>query len=135
MLRVVVDSNVLLSALRGGRMRPLLEALIAGRFHLLTSQPLIRELTEVLARPEWREALDPSECQELLTVIDEAAMHVTPTRRVMVCRDPEDNAILDCALAGRADYIVTGDNDLLVLHPFHGIEILRPSEFLRVLSS
>ena len=114
-MRAVLDTNVFLSALlRGRTTRLLLPALIARRFHLLASETLVAELADV--------------------VIREAATFVTPTRRVTVCRDPEDSALLECALAGRADCLVTGDRDLLILHPFHGIRILRPAEFPRLLA-
>lgn len=130
-MRAVIDTNVLLSALRGGRTRVLLRGLTASRFRMVTSPALIHELRYVLARREWREALDSADCRELLSIITEASLIVHPTERIAACRDPEDNALLECALAGRADYLVTGDLDLLVLHPFRGIPILRPADFLR----
>ena len=133
-MRVVIDTNVLLSALRGGSTRTILDALIARRFDLLTSEPLMRELRNVLSRPEWLNALEPSACHELLSTIGEAATFVIPTQRITACRDPEDDALLECALDGRADVLMTGDKDLLALTPFRGLRILRPSEFLRLLS-
>jgi putative PIN family toxin of toxin-antitoxin system len=134
-MRAVVDTNVFLSALLHGRgTRPVLASLIARRFRLVTSDTLLDELTDVISRPEWLRALDGSECHELLAIIREAATFVTPTHHVAVCRDPEDNALLDCALAARVDCLVTGDCDLLILDPFHGIRILRPAEFLRRLA-
>ena len=60
---------------------------------------------------------------------------VTPQRRIMACRDPKDDIVLEVAVTGRADFIVTGDNDLLVLHPFEGIPIIGPAEFLKALES
>jgi hypothetical protein len=53
---------------------------------------------------------------------------------VTVCRDPDDNKLLEIAIAGRADCLVTGDQDLLVLDPFHGIPILTPAKFLTIVS-
>lgn len=125
-----VDTNVFLSASLGGRTRPILGALSDRRFQLITSHPLLDELAYVLSRPEWRRLLGTAQCREILAVVHEAAIVVTPTQHITTCRDPEDNALLECALAGRADCLVTGDKDLLVLHPFHGIQILRPAEFL-----
>ena len=54
------------------------------------------------------------------------------TESVQVCRGPKDDRILELAVNGDADYIVTGDSDLLVLNPFRGIEILRPSDFVEL---
>ena len=134
-MRAALDANVLLSGLLHGRTtRPILLAMIARHFRLVTSETLLGELTEVLSRPEWLRTLDATECRELLAIIREAGTFVTPTHRITACRDPEDNALLECAIAGRADYLVTGDLDLLALHPFRGIHILRPAEFLRLLA-
>lgn len=130
----VIDTNVFLSALlRSRTTRPVIEALIARRFQLVTSELLIEELADVLSRPAWCRALNPSECRELFAIIREAATVIQRTPRVRVCRDPEDNALLACALAGHAEFLVTGDRDLLILHPFRGIDILPPNEFLRLL--
>ena len=134
-MRVVLDTNALLSALLGGRTRPILLALLRRRFTLITSDALITELRKVLGRPTWAHLLGTVDCRELLSLIHEAAIHVTPTERLTICRDPTDNAVLEAALAGSADVIVTGDADLWVLHPFRGTPILRPAEFLRHLSS
>jgi uncharacterized protein len=60
---------------------------------------------------------------------------ICPAESVTVCRDPKDNKFLEVAATGRADVIVTGDDDLLVLHPFRGIPILGPREFLTMLSA
>jgi predicted nucleic acid-binding protein len=55
---------------------------------------------------------------------------VIPNQEVTACHDPKDNKFLEAALAGEADTIVTGDDDLIVLNPFEGVDILRPAEFL-----
>ena len=58
---------------------------------------------------------------------------VETTERISDCRDPKDNIVLECAVAGGGDYIVTADPDLLILNPFRGIKIVPPHEFLLVL--
>ena len=60
---------------------------------------------------------------------------VTITEAVQACRDPSDDKILELAVNGRADYIITGDDDLLVMNPFRGIPIIRPAEFLEIAAS
>ncbi len=130
-MRVVIDANVFLSALLSGRgTRPILTAFLEESFQLLTSETLLAELTAVLNRPAWQRLIGPTRARELLTTLREAGLMVHPSDLVTVCRDPKDNALLECALAGRADVIVTGDEDLLVLHPFRGVAILRPRDFL-----
>ena len=133
-MRAVVDANVLLSALLGGRgTRPVLDALRTRRFQLFTSEPLLEELVSVLSRPQWQRLVTRTQARELLVILREAATMVHPAEHVTACRDPDDNAVLECALTGRAHCLVTGDKDLLALHPFRGIRILRPADFLRLL--
>jgi putative PIN family toxin of toxin-antitoxin system len=134
-MHVVVDANVLLSALLQGRgTHPVLVAVLARRVHLVTSRTLLAELSHVLTRPQWRRVVDSEDYRQLRAVIDTAATIIEPAERIDACRDPEDNAVLECAVEGRADAIITGDADLLSLHPFRGVDILRPTEFLRQLS-
>ncbi len=63
-------------------------------------------------------------------VFDTNVCHwVEPFRRIRACRDPDDDRILECAVSARAQYVITGDADLLELDPFRGIRILSPSAF------
>ena len=133
-MRAVIDTNVFLSAWLGGRTRAVLDALLARRFELLISTSLLGELAYVLSRSEWQRLLGAHRVRELLAVVREAAVIVHPSQPVTACRDPEDNALLECGIAGRADVLVTGDRDLLTLHPFHSLDILSPSDFLRRLA-
>jgi putative PIN family toxin of toxin-antitoxin system len=130
----VIDTNVFVSALLQGRGTPrrLYEAFLQGKFTPLFSHETLGELLDVLTRPSLRSLTSQEEVAALLDVIQHDALLIHPRHHVTVCRDPKDNMFLDCLLAG-ADYLVTGDNDLLVLNPFHGTRILRPTEFLRVL--
>ena len=133
-MRVVLDTNVILSGLLGGTTRAVLDELFLSQFRLVTSNILLTELTSVLRRPQWRRILVSTAYGHFLALVKDDAAVVSPTQTVTVCRDPEDNALLECAWAGRADYLVTGDPDLLTLDPFHGTRIVRPTEFLRLLA-
>lgn len=68
-------------------------------------------------------------------LVEERGVEVTPTRAIRVCRDARDDMFLEAAVAGGADVIVSGDEDLLVLHPFEGIPIVRLGAFLAMLSA
>ncbi len=87
---------------------------------------------DVLNRPRLRAkyGLRPEDAAAVLKLILLRGAEVRPTRRITVCRDPKDDKFLEVAVAGRADAIVSGDLDLLVLSPFEGIPILEPAEFL-----
>ena len=131
-MRVVVDTNVFVAALlQGNTPRKVYDAFLDGDFVPVFSPQLIQEIVQVLARPELRALMQRSEVSRLLALIKRDGFWIRPKQRIRVCRDPKDNILLECALAGRADYIVTGDQDLLILHPFRGIAILKPREFLR----
>ena len=130
MLKVVVDTNVLVSALLGSpAASALIDVFVAGRFQCILSPTLLAEFTEVLARPRLR--LGVHTVVEILELLTVRSQMVNPVVSVESCRDPKDNMLLECALAGNADVIVTGDTDLLILHPFRGVDILTPAQFLR----
>jgi predicted nucleic acid-binding protein len=63
------------------------------------------------------------------------AYKVVPDRRITICRDPKDNQVLEVAVAGQADIIVSGDEDLLVLSPFEGRAVVSPAAFLALLDA
>lgn len=132
---VVVDTNVFVAALlHGTTPRRVYDAVLHGQVTLIFSQDTLAEVIDVLTRPALRALTSQVEVAEFLALIQRDALIVRPTRHVHACRDPKDNILLDCAIAGRVDCLVTGDLDLLVLHPFRGIRILRPRDFLQLLS-
>jgi putative PIN family toxin of toxin-antitoxin system len=110
-------------------------ALAVARSHgtLALSGAVYREIAEVLARPKFSRVLTQDRRHEALEFLSAAALWVEPAIAVRDCRDAKDNRYLDLALAAAADAIVSGDEDLLVLHPWRGIPVLRPAMFLTTL--
>jgi putative PIN family toxin of toxin-antitoxin system len=88
------------------------------------------EIAEVLARPKFAPFLTLQRRKLILHQINDAAIWIEPAEVVQDCRDGKDNKYLELALAAHATAIITGDKDLLVLHPWRGIHILSPSSFL-----
>ena len=133
-MRAVVDTGVLVSALirPQGMIGDVLRALRDGRFIPIYSTPMVVEIIDVLSRPKFRAKyhMQPDDMIALVNLLRLRGELVIPEQEITACRDPKDNKFLEAALAGNADVIVTGDDDLLVLHPFEGIDILRPAEFL-----
>lgn len=133
-MRVVVDTGILVSALirPSGSIGDILHALRNGRCTAIYSTPMMLEVTEVMSRPNIREKyhLQPGDIAALINLVRLRGELVIPKRTITACRDPKDNKFLEAALAGEADAIVTGDEDLLILHPFEGVDILRPAELL-----
>lgn len=97
---------------------------------LALSQPVLDELIEVLHRPRLARFLDPALRAEVLGQLYALGMTFTPAARVTDCRDAKDNKYLELALAAGAATIVSSDDDLLVLHPWRGVRILRPADYL-----
>jgi len=97
---------------------------------LLISAATTTELDEVIHLPRFDKYLSEEERIEFLTTLVHEAELVNVVERVTDCRDPRDNKFLELAVSGRATHIVTGDSDLLALHPFRGIIVVSPSSFL-----
>lgn len=96
----------------------------------LMSDETLDELTEVLARPKFDRYASREDRQHFLRLLGGIVRVIPITQRIVACRDPKDDKFLDVALNGQATLIITGDQDLLELHPFHGIDILKPAAFM-----
>ncbi len=130
-LRVVVDTNVCVSALllpRSTPRRAFDRCLESGR--LLVSTSTVAELDEVLRRRKFDPYLREEERLAFLAALIREAEIVDVTRVITECRDPKDNKFLELAIGGAASHILTGDADLLAMHPFRGVAILTPHDFL-----
>jgi putative PIN family toxin of toxin-antitoxin system len=134
-VRVVADTNVLISALLfGGVSDQVFLAGLRGEIQLITSGPLLKELERVL---KIKFKLDVQMVREVIEEVRNIAEIVEVSSHIDVISHPdEDNRVLECAVDGRADFIVTGDTKhILPLKEYRGIKILSPSEFIRRLPS
>jgi uncharacterized protein len=128
--RVVVDTNVLVSSL-------LRLSSVPGRAAsqamddaiLLVSQATMSELADVLAQAKFDRYVSLEQRLQFISLVANKAEFVPIIRLVRECRDPKDDKFLEVALNGRADVIITGDADLLALHPWRGIAVLSPAEY------
>jgi uncharacterized protein len=131
-IRAVLDTNTIVSGLGwGGHPGAVLDAALAGHFELVTTPILLGELRRVLTYPKLQVVI--GDADELIDLLALAAIVVTPTEAVELVRDPDDDRLIEAALAAHADLIVTGDQDLLTLGHVNQIQILTPREFLEVL--
>ena len=130
--RVVVDTNVLISALLAPAGKPgeTLRHLAATQATLLLSRVTFLELASRLARPKFDRYRTAEQMDRYLEWLAEVAEWVKPSVRIDDCRDPDDNPFLEVLIAGDGDVLITGDSDLLQLHPFEGRPIVTPAEFL-----
>jgi len=128
-MRVVFDTNVLVAALvfPGGQGDAALRRVIEGTDQLVLSRAILDELLEVLGR---KFARDAEELAHVAVFVSDLATVVAPKRRLRVVKDDPDNRILECALAGKAQAIVTGDKGLLALKSFEGIPLMTLASYL-----
>jgi putative PIN family toxin of toxin-antitoxin system len=132
-LTAVFDTNILFSA-TGWRGNPFqcVERARAGEIQAVTCPELVEELAEKL---NLRLHFSAEQVAETLAdYLGFLRVVQIPKLLKAVPRDPEDNMVLECAIEGQAQYVVSGDNDLLVLKEFRGIQIVRASDFLKVLA-
>jgi putative PIN family toxin of toxin-antitoxin system len=133
-MRVVLDTNIVISGLFwGSHPRRILESARSGEITLYTSQALLNELLDVLNRSKFAERLGliaatPQEVVDNYAALVEV-VEVSDIEPV-VADDPDDDAVLACAIAANARYIVSGDSDLLSLSTYRSIQIVSATEFL-----
>ena len=128
-MRGVFDTNILVSALvfPGGRGEAALARTVAEHDELILSKPILDETLGVLAR---KFARDAEELARIAVFLSELGKTVRPRRQVDILKDAPDNRVLECAVAGRADAIVTGDKALLALREYRGVQIVTLRDFL-----
>jgi uncharacterized protein len=130
-LRFVFDTNVIVSAalLAGSVPRQAFDKALSEGTNLI-SVPILLELAEVLGREKLNEYLLEEERMRFLVALLKKSELVEVTEIIKACRDEKDNKFLELSVSGKADYVISGDTDLLALHPFRGIKILTPGDFL-----
>ena len=128
-MKVVFDTNILVSALvfPGGRGEAALRRIIEEQDRLVLSKAILDELLGILGRKFSRDA---EELAHVAVFLSDLALSVKPRRRLQVVKDEPDNRILECALAGHAEAIVTGDHALLSLGQYRKVRIISLRDYL-----
>lgn len=127
----VLDANVVVAAGLKSAGTPM-QAVLAAREYgtLALSRAVYAEYDDVLHRPKFESRIGHTRITRLLDLLVVAATWHEPTEQVTACRDAKDNAYLSLAAAAGAGCIISGDDDLLVLNPWRGIEVMRPAAFM-----
>ena len=127
-MKVVIDTNVVISAVFfGGVPRRIVEEAMAGRVQVCATAAIVEEYNEVVA--EMIERKQGRLRRDMLAPFIARLKLVEPVSSVAVCRDPDDDKFISCAVDAGAKYIVSGDKDLLVLGKYKDIEIVTAKEF------
>jgi uncharacterized protein len=131
-MRIVFDASVLISAVLRPNTIPAnaWDLALEKRFDILSSASTLNELKEKLPSNKFDKYVSLEDRLKFFLLFQERSKLIAVSHRVTICRDFKDNQYLELALSGKADCIVTKDNDLLVLNPFENIPIVTPLEFL-----
>lgn len=133
-MRVVIDTNVWLSALLwGGQPNFILQLVEKKQIQAISSEEILNELMDIFQKPKLQKRLNQLNFSaEEVTIVAKRLMIFVTIEAIIIpeLRDPKDQMILATAITGNADVVISGDKDLLVLHPFANISILSPQEFL-----
>lgn len=130
-LRFFIDTNILISSILRSSSKPdqaLKKARSLG--NILLSETTFQELQEVLYRPKFDKYVSLITRTEFIAKLKLECELVNIVENIKVCRDEKDDKFLELAVNGKANFIITGDEDLLILNPFRNIEIINVNEFL-----
>lgn len=137
-MRAVLDTNLVISAtlIQGGNEDRILRAWQRGVFELVLSPQILDELGRALFYEKLRKSrwMSETEVVSLLRSLAQESFLVPGQVRVTVSRDPEDNKFLEAAIEGRAQYVVTGDKDLLDVRAYRDVQIITPATLLKIVS-
>jgi putative PIN family toxin of toxin-antitoxin system len=133
-MRVVLDTNIFISAVLGGKLRIIVDMWRQGKFTLIVSEAIAHEYLDVIQRPKFK--IPALEIASVTDYLFKAAEFVTPTEKLTVIEaDLTDNKFLEAAIAGQAEFIVSGDRHVFEIKIFRKIPIITASEFIAWLES
>jgi len=133
-MRVVIDTNIIVSAYLGGALKAIIVSWKSGKFTLVVSDAISDEYHEVLKRPKFQ--IERAELDDFFALLLDKAEFVIPLETInVITSDSSDNKFIEAAIAGKAKLIVSGDNHLLELKSFRDIPIITAKEFIKQLES
>lgn len=127
--KAIIDTNLWISYLISSRLISIDLTLKKGRMRLIFSEELLQEFLNVAKRPKFRKFFSEEDISTLMELFDYYGEIVEVKSVVDICRDPRDNFLLALAKDSQADYLITGDQDLLTIRFFEGTQILTFAEF------
>lgn len=132
-MRVVIDTNVWISRLLLAQSKPALALDHALRtMEIVVSEATLGELADVLARDKWSRYVSVEDRQEFVRRVLQVTTLVPVLSKIEECGDPSDNKFLALALDARAEFVVTGDQHLIDMNPWRGIQIVKPADFVEI---
>lgn len=129
-LKVIIDTNLWISFLIGKQLSSLKGLLVEGIIQPVFSQQLLDEINLVTQRPKLQKYFSSEKVRDLIEFLRGIGLLIEIQSRVFICRDAKDNYLLALARDSQADYLISGDGDLLILKNFEGTEILTYQDFI-----
>ncbi len=133
--RVIIDTNIFISFLIGKRLHNLKDQIVNFKIRLLYSDQLIDEILIVTQRPKLIKYFPKANIDELIDLIHKVGDNVLISKEPDICRDPKDNFMLAIADKGRADFLITGDRDLISLIKYKQTKIISYKDFEKLIST
>jgi putative PIN family toxin of toxin-antitoxin system len=134
-MKVVLDSNIFVSSFFWrGNPRKVFDRVTNGLDELFITDEILQEVAGVLSRKKFE--VTEKEIEDYIKIIESYSIKIIIQNEIeKICRDKDDDKILQCGLEGNADFIITGDDDLLVLEKYKAIRIVKPREYLDILEN
>ena len=134
-MKLVLDTNIFISAFYwGGNSQKIIDRVIEGIDELYISEEIINEISEVMARPKFkteRKTIDGY----IKTIIKSGKIIKIEGKLKGICRDKDDDDKLECAIISNADFLITGDEDILILKNYENVKIITQKEYLDIIKS
>ncbi len=127
--KIIIDTNLWISFLLTKQFSFLDKLLAKKKVKLVFSEELLTEFIEVVKRPKLSKYFQHKDLEQLIEIIDQYAVFYSVNSTIEICRDEKDNFLLALAKASKANFLITGDNDLLVLKKFENTEIITIAEY------
>ncbi|MDT0641413.1 putative toxin-antitoxin system toxin component, PIN family [Zunongwangia sp. F363] len=132
--RIILDTNLWISFLISKNFNKIDHLIQTADINLIFSNESLEEFIEVVGRPKFKKFFSKKDIEKLLDLFDQYAELVAIKSKINICRDPKDNFLLNLAVDGKADYLVTGDSDLLVLEKIGKTKIVTYSNLIKRIS-
>jgi putative PIN family toxin of toxin-antitoxin system len=131
-MKLVLDTNVFISAFYwGGNPQRIIDRIIEGTDELYISNEILNEIASVMGRPKFKST--PEVIEKYIRAIEKIGKKVFVTGKIKgICRDKDDDDKIECGILSGADYLITGDDDLLILGNFQHIKIATVNEYLQI---
>jgi len=133
-MKLVLDTNVFISAFYwGGNPQKIIGRIIEGSDKLFISDEILNELADVMARPKFKS--NPETIKKYIQAIEKIGKKIYIPGNIKVCRDIDDDDKIECGIISNADYLITGDYDLLTLKNYQHLKIITINEYITIINA